>query len=103
MIFRSRITKALSSVIEQNAIKRSLFSSTSLMRTSVMTTVVLLMVCGGLNPTFHQEHAGSGQFVPGKRPATQVVGDLLRFPLVPAQSEDAGTRSAEETAGRAGR
>src|SRR5262245_1254027 len=42
MIFRSRTTKALSNVTEQNACNRSLFSATSLMRTSVMTTAVLL-------------------------------------------------------------
>src|SRR5215211_432665 len=42
MIFRSRTTKALSKVTEQNASSRSLFSSHSLMRTSVMTTAVLL-------------------------------------------------------------
>src|SRR4029453_6253924 len=42
MIFRSRTTKALSNVTEQKACNRSLFSSTSLMRTSVMTTAVLL-------------------------------------------------------------
>src|SRR5947208_4667696 len=42
MIFRSRTTKALSNVTEQNACSRSLFSATSLMRTSVMTTADLL-------------------------------------------------------------
>ncbi len=43
MIFRSRTTKALSKVTEQNASSRSLFSSHSLMRTSVMTTAGLLL------------------------------------------------------------
>src|SRR5437667_11357169 len=42
MILRSRTTNALSKVTEQNACSRSLFSATSLMRTSVMTTAVLL-------------------------------------------------------------
>src|SRR5689334_16214700 len=44
MIFRSRTTKASSNVTEQKACRRSfsLVSSMSLMRTSVMTTVVLL-------------------------------------------------------------
>src|SRR5205823_693780 len=42
MIFKSRTTKALSKVTEQNASSRSLFSSHNLMRTSVMTTAVLL-------------------------------------------------------------
>ena len=43
MIFRSLTTNALSKVTEQNASSRSLFSSHSLMRTSVMTTGVLLV------------------------------------------------------------
>src|SRR5262245_20474117 len=42
MIFRSRTTKQLSNVIEQNALRRSPGSSMSLMRTSVISTVVLL-------------------------------------------------------------
>src|SRR5262249_27307398 len=42
IILRSRTTKALSKVTEQKACNRSLFSATSLMRTSVMTTAVLL-------------------------------------------------------------
>src|SRR5207237_1201407 len=44
MIFRSRTTKASSNVTEQKACRRSfsLLSSMSLIRTSVMTTVVLL-------------------------------------------------------------
>ena len=42
MIFKSRTTKALSKVTEQNASNRSLFASHNLMRTSVMTTAILL-------------------------------------------------------------
>src|SRR5205085_11906863 len=42
MILRSRTTNASSNVIEQKACRRSLLSSMSLMRTSVMTTAVLL-------------------------------------------------------------
>ena len=42
MIFKSRTTKQLSNVIEQNALRRSPGSSMSLMRTSVISTVVLL-------------------------------------------------------------
>src|SRR5581483_5202918 len=42
MILRSRTTKALSNVTEQNAWSRSLFSATSLIRASGMTTAVLL-------------------------------------------------------------
>src|SRR5581483_11102586 len=44
MIFRSRMTKASSSVTEQKAWSRSLLSSMSFTRTSVMTTVVLLFL-----------------------------------------------------------
>src|SRR5438132_13837695 len=46
MIVRCRTTTALSNVTEQKACNRSLFSSTSLMRTSVMTTAVLLCTRG---------------------------------------------------------
>src|SRR5437667_5965799 len=42
MIFRSRMTKQSSKVTEQKACRRSLFSSMSLIRTSVMTTGKLL-------------------------------------------------------------
>src|SRR3972149_6590892 len=42
MIFRSRTTKQSSKVIEQNALSRSPGSSMSLMRTSVISTAVLL-------------------------------------------------------------
>src|SRR3990172_10056151 len=42
MIFRSRTTKQLSKVIEQKALRRSPGSSMSLIRTSVISTVVLL-------------------------------------------------------------
>src|SRR5438132_8170608 len=57
MIFKSRTTKALSNVTEQKACNRSLFSSTSLMRTSVMTTAVLLYTRGFSDATAYQEHA----------------------------------------------
>src|SRR5438552_17548402 len=56
MIFRSRTTKASSNVTEQKAWRRSLLSSMSLMRTSVISTVVLL---------FSVAH---GQEVKGPRP-----------------------------------
>jgi hypothetical protein len=42
MIFKSRITKLSSKVIEQKAWSRSPGSSMSLMRTSVISTIVLL-------------------------------------------------------------
>src|SRR5271168_1968420 len=52
MIFRSRTTNASSNVTEQKACRRSfsLLSSMSLIRTSVMTTSVLLLDNVSLNP-----------------------------------------------------
>src|SRR5262245_40367835 len=87
MIFRSRMTKALSRVTEQKAIRRSLFSSTSLMRTSVMTTVVLLYSCGGLSgPAPDEEGAGSGIALGGP-PARQVVVDPSGLRGISTQGE----------------
>ena len=51
MILRSRTTKQLSNVIEQNALSRSPGSSMSLIRTSVISTVVLLTTEGSLRDT----------------------------------------------------
>ena len=51
MIFKSRTTKQLSNVIEQNALSRSPGSSMSLMRTSVISTVVLLAITRDLLAT----------------------------------------------------
>src|ERR1700681_3082305 len=58
MIFRSRTTKASSKVTEQNACRRSfsLWSSMSLMRTSVITTVVLLFSVAHSRATPNDEH-----------------------------------------------
>src|SRR5215510_8387152 len=55
MIFRSRITKQLSNVIEQNALSRSPGSSMSLIRTSVISTVVLLTTEGSLRDTSRRQ------------------------------------------------
>src|SRR5438128_6440738 len=52
IIFRSRTTNASSNVTEQKACRRSLLSSMSLMRTSVISTVVLLLVCGLVRVAF---------------------------------------------------
>src|SRR5207244_5143612 len=59
MIFRSRTTKASSNVTEQKAIRRSfsLWSSMSLMRTSVITTVVLLYSVALSRATPNNKHA----------------------------------------------
>src|SRR5205823_5933191 len=78
MIFRSRTTKASSKVTEQKAWRRSLLSSMSLIRTSVMTTAVLLFYLwhrpggplvleGGDDPT-----RGAGNFPPLRATANQV-------------------------------
>ena len=51
MIFKSRTTKQLSNVIEQKALRRSPGSSMSLMRTSVISTAVLLAIARRLPAT----------------------------------------------------
>src|SRR5262245_37316767 len=100
MIFRSRMTKALSRVTEQKAIRRSLFSSTSLMRTSVMTTVVLLYSCGGLSgPAPDKKSAGWGT-VPGSPPAGQVVVDPSGLLGTSTQGEQARPGTTHEDPGR---
>src|SRR3954471_14385736 len=100
IIFRSRMTKALSRVIEQKAISRSLFSSTSLMRTSVMTTVVLLYSCGGLSgPAPDEERAGGGH-AGGGPPAGQVVMDPSGLRRTPTQGKQARPGPAHQVPGR---
>ena len=68
MIFRSRTTKALSNVTEQNACSRSLFSATSLMRTSVMTTADLLFPVAVLDIVAVAQMSSNPKFAP---PATR--------------------------------
>src|SRR5688572_8195706 len=101
MILRSRMTKALSRVSEQKAIRRSLFSATSLMRTSVMTTVVLLYSCGGLSgPAPDEERAGGGH-ARGGPPARQVVVDPPGLRRTPTEGEQGRPGPAHQGPGRA--
>src|SRR5262249_59172169 len=81
MIFRSRTTKASSKVTEQNAWRRSfsLLSSMSLMRTSVITTVVLLFSVASSNATPDQEKSGFGQAA-GPSAGGPVVGKAVQLP-----------------------
>src|SRR5205814_9794271 len=67
MIFRSRMTKQSSNVIEQKACSRSLLSSMSLIRTSVITTDVLL---------FAVAHASMKQFFHPERTTCYTAGGL---------------------------
>src|SRR6516165_8895113 len=59
IILRSRMTKQSSNVTEQKACSRSLFSSMSLIRTSVITTDVLLFAVAHVSIIrhFHPERA----------------------------------------------
>src|SRR5579871_3140184 len=79
MIFRSRTTKASSNVTEQNACKRSLLSCTSLMRTSVISTVVLLFSCGTLKRYSERGRIEGGPFLPA--PAGATVGRTAPPPV----------------------
>src|SRR5437764_1260411 len=98
MIFRSRTTKALLNVTEQNACSRSLFSSTSLMRTSVMTTAILLLLCcdavgrrptvDSLDATADHEHADSRI---GRQPGPELAGDSGRIPAIATKGKQRRT------------
>src|SRR6516164_2923574 len=93
MIFRSRTTKASSNVTEQKASRRSLLSSMSLMRTSVMTTVVLLFSVAQSKATPNQVHARTPPFV---RPVAQRAGNPQSRPPVPTQGEQAAAAAAHQ-------
>src|SRR3954463_5563903 len=87
MIFRSRTTKASSNVTEQKACRRSfsLLSSMSLIRTSVMTTVVLLFsVAPSIATTNHQDTL-SGRLILGR---AQGACDAQGLTRVTAQGKD---------------
>src|SRR4051812_27265329 len=87
MIFKSRTTKASSKVTEQNACRRSfsLLSSMSLIRTSVMTTSVLLLTVAHSIATPHDRNTHPGPFVPY---GLQSACEALRVGSVPCQGED---------------
>src|SRR5271155_4318564 len=61
MILRSRITKQESNVIEQKACSRSCGSSINLMRTSEISTAVLLLGGGFLRPALGNPHASDAR------------------------------------------
>src|ERR1700757_4273004 len=96
MIFRSRTTKASSNVTEQKAWRRSfsVLSSMSLIRTSVMTTAVLLFLWHLRNATAYDEAshrrpgdaAGLGALLLS---AAQPARDPQGFVVVTAQGEQA--------------
>src|SRR5688500_15691093 len=95
MIFRSRITKASSNVTEQNACRRSfsVLSSMSLIRTSVMTTSVLLLTLAhSIATTNHQDTVPpSGLPSIGQGPCyTHGVGGVT------GQSEDRAAAAAHQ-------
>src|ERR671930_299048 len=96
MIFRSRTTKALSNVTEQKACNRSLFSSTSLMRTSVMTTAILLLTCGNSDATSDREDA---QRFPRRRLGAQQPSRPHRLAAVPTHRQHAGAAARHQAAG----
>src|SRR5947199_1320017 len=79
MIFRSRTTKASSNVTEQNACRRSfsLPSSMSLIRTSVMTTVVLLFSVAHSIATPNDQDTRRAPFLPNGAPGTREEQGLL--------------------------
>src|SRR5262245_5157701 len=107
MIFRSRTTKASSNVTEQKACRRSfsLLSSMSLMRTSVITTVVLLFSVAHSNATPNQEQSGQppgpaagGTLLLGN--AAQPLGQAQRFRMIVTQGEHTTAAAAHELARR---
>src|ERR1700681_3120738 len=99
MIFRSRTTKASSKVTEQKACRRSfsLLSSMSLIRTSVMTTVVLLFSVAHSNATPNDMDSQLAVFLPkGGQTACDAPGSLRR----PAQSETRAAAAGHQSPGR---
>src|SRR6516164_3161728 len=112
MILRSRTTNALSNVTEQKACKRSfsLLSSMSLIRTSVITTVVLLYSVAHSNATLNDEHIQSFQSAAGLgaggSPLLLLVAQLAGQPqgvgMVAAQGEHRAAAAAHRRPGASG-
>src|SRR5262249_35055219 len=89
MIFRSRTTKASLNVTEQKACRRSLLSSMSLMRTSVISTVVLLKICGpSVGP--RNPPPSRGQAIPLTRLEPAVRLRRSDFPVRPRRTGMSG-------------
>src|ERR1700756_296975 len=99
MIFRSRTTKASSNVTEQKACKRSfsLLSSMSLIRTSVMTTGVLLYSVAPSIATPNDTDTGQ---VPALPCGAQGARDSQGLGGVAAQREHRAARAAHQHPGR---
>src|SRR5438105_11959631 len=95
MIFRSRTTYASSNVTEQNACSRSfsLLSSMSLIRTSVITTAVLLFSCGALKAAPDHVNAGD-QFLPRQR--HDFAGHALGVVVAAAEDEQGRSTTAHQ-------
>src|SRR5450432_3070759 len=101
MIFKSRTTKALSNVTEQKACRRSfsLWSSMSLMRTSVITTAFLLFPVATSEATAHYVNAPNLR-LPGFR--AKSLDDIQSLTLVSTESKAARTAAAHQTTSRPG-
>src|SRR4051812_34795082 len=100
MIFRSRTTKASSNVTEQKACRRSfsLLSSMSLIRTSVMTTSVLLLTVAHSIATPYGKHS---RRVPAILGGAQGAGDPLGLGTAAAEGEKGGAAAAHQHPQRA--
>src|SRR5437868_6879649 len=107
MIFRSRTTKASSNVTEQKACRRSfsLPSSMSLIRTSVITTVVLLFSVAHSIATpnkeqfpAHPSRGASGVLL--LRSRGQFAGEAQGLVVVTAQGEYTAAAAAHQLTGR---
>src|SRR4051812_38274572 len=96
MIFRSRITKQASKVIEQNAWSRSWGSSINLMRTSVISTASSFSVAIGR--ASRQSGSGPGLGNPHAPQAgrTQPPRDAPRLAATAAQAEIRGSAAAHQ-------
>src|SRR5207302_1453559 len=99
MIFRSRTTKASSKVTEQYACRRSfsLLSSMSLIRTSVMTTAVLLFSVAHSIATPNDRHTQPG---PGLPRRTQGTCEAVSLPGAATQAEDGRAAAAHQQSRR---
>src|SRR5215510_2619318 len=105
MILRSRMTKASSNVTEQKAWRRSfsLWSSMSLIRTSVITTAVLLFSVAHSRATLNDEHSRSAGLLTGRGLLlrTQRPRQAKSLGVVAAEGEQAGAAATHQLSRRA--
>src|SRR5262249_2344804 len=106
MILRSRMTKASSNVTEQKAWRRSfsLWASMSLIRTSVITTAVLLFSVAHSRATLNDEHSRSAGLLAGRGlllHRTQLPRQAKSLGVVAAEGEYAGAAAAHQLSHRA--